>query len=172
MAEDETDLQLDDLEASEKPTANEDVDESDAKDTSSDNTAAEEKTDEATDNSDVDAVAIDETEAKKVEGNSEGIDAEALVAELPEIQELPKGGKDLEAVYDIPVQVSAVLGKSHMQVSELLKLGRGAVVELDRKVGEAIDIYVNNRLVARGEVVVVENRLGITMTEIIKAERS
>ncbi|PPR77905.1 MAG: Flagellar motor switch protein FliN [Alphaproteobacteria bacterium MarineAlpha3_Bin5] len=172
MAEDETDLQLDDLEASEKPTANEDVDESDAKDTNVDNTAAEEKTDEATDNSDVDAVAIDETEAKKDEGNSEGVDAEALIAELPEIQDLPKGGKDLEAVYDIPVQVSAVLGKSHMQVSELLKLGRGAVVELDRKVGEAIDIYVNNRLVARGEVVVVENRLGITMTEIIKAERS
>tara|TARA_B100000029_G_scaffold86441_1_gene76709 strand:+ start:293 stop:811 length:519 start_codon:yes stop_codon:yes gene_type:complete len=172
MAEDETDLQLDDLEASEKPTANEDVDESGAKDTNADNTVAEENTDDATDNSDVDAVAIDETEAKKVEGNSEGIDAEALVAELPEIQDLPKGGKDLEAVYDIPVQVSAVLGKSHMQVSELLKLGRGAVVELDRKVGEAIDIYVNNRLVARGEVVVVENRLGITMTEIIKAERS
>ena len=58
-----------------------------------------------------------------------------------------------------------------MQVSQLLKLGRGAVVELDRKVGEAIDIYVNNRLVARGEVVVVEDRLGVTMTEIIKADR-
>ena len=80
--------------------------------------------------------------------------------------------KDLEAIYDIPVQVSAVLGKSTMQVSQLLKLGRGAVVELDRKVGEAIDIYINNRLVARGEVVVVEDRLVITMTEIIKSERS
>ncbi len=78
---------------------------------------------------------------------------------------------DLEAVYNIPVEVSAVLGKSTMQVAQLLKLGRGAVVELDRKVGEAIDIYVNNRLVARGEVVVVEDRLGVTMTEIIKAER-
>jgi flagellar motor switch protein FliN len=80
--------------------------------------------------------------------------------------------KDLEAVYDIPVQVSAVLGRATMQVSQLLKLGRGAVVELDRKVGEAIDIYVNNRLVARGEVVVVDERLGVTMTEIVKAERS
>ena len=79
---------------------------------------------------------------------------------------------DLEAVYDIPVQVSAVLGKANMQVSQLLKLGRGAVVELDRKVGEAIDIYVNNRLVARGEVVVVEDRLGVTMTEIIKTEHA
>ncbi|NDE90227.1 MAG: flagellar motor switch protein FliN [Alphaproteobacteria bacterium] len=77
----------------------------------------------------------------------------------------------LDAVYAVPVEVSAVLGKATMPVSSLLKLGRGAVVELDRKVGEAIDIYVNNRLVARGEVVVVEDRLGITMTEIIKTER-
>lgn len=80
--------------------------------------------------------------------------------------------KDVDAIYDIPVQISAVLGKSTMQVSQLLKLGRGAVVELDRKVGEAIDIYVNNRLVARGEVVVVEDRLGVTMTEIIKSDRT
>ena len=57
----------------------------------------------------------------------------------------PRAGRDLEAVYDIPVTVSAVLGKATMQVSQLLKLGRGAVVELDRKLGEAIDIYVNNR---------------------------
>lgn len=80
--------------------------------------------------------------------------------------------KDIDAIYDIPVQISAVLGKSTMQVSQLLKLGRGAVVELDRKVGEAIDIYVNNRLVARGEVIVVEDRLGVTMTEIIKSDRT
>jgi flagellar motor switch protein FliN len=84
----------------------------------------------------------------------------------------PQTAKDLEAVYDIPVQISAVLGRATMQVSQLLKLGRGAVVELDRKVGEAIDIYVNNRLGARGEVVVVEERLGVTMTEIVKADRS
>ncbi len=84
---------------------------------------------------------------------------------------LPRNAQDLVAVYDRPVQVSAVLGKSTMQVSQLLKLGRGAVIELDRKVGEAIDIYVNNRLVARGEVVVVEDRLGVTMTEIIKTDR-
>ena len=76
---------------------------------------------------------------------------------------------DLEAVFDVPVTVSAVLGKSGMEVSQLLKLGKGTIVELDRKVGEAIDIYVNDRLVARGEVVLVEERLGITMTEIIKA---
>ena len=79
---------------------------------------------------------------------------------------------DLEAVFDVPVKVSAVLGRARMEVGELLRLGPGAVLELDRKVGEAIDIYVNNRLVARGEVVLVEEKLGVTMTEIIKAERS
>jgi flagellar motor switch protein FliN/FliY len=78
---------------------------------------------------------------------------------------------DLEAVFDVPVQVSAVLGRSKMDVGELLKLGPGTVLELDRRVGEAIDIYVN-RLVARGEVVLVEDKLGVTMTEIIKAERA
>ena len=85
-----------------------------------------------------------------------------------DLPDFPRSSKDLEAVYDIPVQVSAVLGKSTMEVARLLRLGKGAVVELDRKVGEAIDIYVNNRLVARGEVVVLDDRLGITMTEIIK----
>ena len=78
---------------------------------------------------------------------------------------------NVSAIYEIPVQISAVLGRSTMQVSQLLKLGRGAVVELDRKVGEAIDIYVNNRLVARGEVVVVEDKLGVTMTEIVKSDK-
>ena len=94
---------------------------------------------------------------------------QAPAAETPRA---PSNAKELEAVYDIPVQVSAVLGTATMQVSQLLKLGRGAVVELDRRVGEAIDVYVNNRLVARGEVVVVDERLGVTMTEIIKMDRS
>ena len=83
-----------------------------------------------------------------------------------------RSAQDLEAVFDVPVTVSAVLGKSSMEVSQLLKLGKGTIVELDRKVGEAIDIYVNDRLVARGEVVLVEERLGVTMTEIIKAGQS
>ena len=81
-----------------------------------------------------------------------------------------RSAADLEAVFDVPVQVSAVLGRSKMDVGELLKLGPGTVLELDRRVGESIDIYVNNRLVARGEVVLVEDKLGVTMTEIIKAD--
>ena len=83
--------------------------------------------------------------------------------------DLKRAAVDLEAVYDVPVTVQAILGKSAMEVSQLLKLARGTVVQLDRKVGEAIDIYVNDRLVARGEVVLVDDRLGITMTEIIKS---
>jgi flagellar motor switch protein FliN/FliY len=79
---------------------------------------------------------------------------------------------DLDAVFDVPVQIAAVLGRTQMEVSDLLKLEEGDVVELDRKVGEAIDIFVNNRLVARGEVVLVEDRLGVTMTEIIKGENN
>ena len=92
---------------------------------------------------------------------------------LPVVQvDDEKTASDLAPVFDVPVNISAVLGKAHMTVAQLLKLNRGSVLELDRKVGEAIDIFVNNRLVARGEVVVVEDRLGVTMTEIIKTEDS
>ena len=105
--------------------------------------------------------------------NPNNLELDELVGEPTSAADAkPQTAKDLEAVYDIPVQISAVLGRATMQVSQLLKLGRGAVVELDRKVGEAIDIYVNDRLVARGEVVLVEEKLGVTMTEIIKAERN
>jgi flagellar motor switch protein FliN/FliY len=90
----------------------------------------------------------------------------------PDAESVTRGAADLEAVFDVPVQVSAVLGRARMDVGQLLQLGPGTVLELDRKVGEAIDIYVNNRLVARGEVVLVEEKLGVTMTEVIKAERN
>ena len=103
-------------------------------------------------------VKLEEFENKETEG--EGDD-----------EELQRTAQDLEAVYDVPVSISAILGRTHMEVSELLRLDSGDVIELDRKVGEAIDIYVNNRLIARGEVVLVDEKLGITMTEIIKTER-
>ncbi|HEY8616979.1 flagellar motor switch protein FliN [Phenylobacterium sp.] len=79
-----------------------------------------------------------------------------------------KTATDLAPVFDVPVSISAVLGRASLSVAQLLELNQGSVLELDRKVGEAIDIYVNNRLVARGEVVIVDERLGVTMTEIIK----
>ncbi len=105
-------------------------------------------------------IPLDELEAKKATSLG-GDDDHSLV----------RGAADLEAVFDVPVQISAVLGHSRMDVSDLLRLSSGTVLELDRKVGEAIDIYVNDRLVARGEVVLVEDKLGVTMTEIIKSDR-
>jgi flagellar motor switch protein FliN len=113
----------------------------------------------------------DDLNFEDLAGKSEPAGDRPILAEDDE-PAVQRSATDLTAVFDIPVSVSAVLGKSRMQVSSLLKLGRGAVIELDRRVGEAIDIYVNNRLVARGEVVVVEERLGVTMTEIIKTDRS
>jgi flagellar motor switch protein FliN len=109
--------------------------------------------------------------------NDDGLSLNEISDPMEGQEENPFGigepmANDVTAIYDIPVQISAVLGRSSMKVSQLLKLGRGAVIELDRKVGESIDIYVNNRLVARGEVVVVEDKLGITMTEIVKSEQS
>lgn len=82
---------------------------------------------------------------------------------------IEKTAEDLEAVFDVPVRVSVILGRSKVPVSDLLKMDVGTVFELDRQVGEAIEIYVNDRLIARGEIVLVENKLGVTMTEIIKA---
>jgi flagellar motor switch protein FliN/FliY len=90
-----------------------------------------------------------------------------LVADTEKNDANAKGPK-VEAVYDVEIEVAAVLGTAKMPISQILKLGRGAVVELNRKVGEAIELYANNRLVARGEIVVVEDKLGVTMTEIIK----
>lgn len=111
--------------------------------------------------------------------DAKDVDLEDLSGEVkpaPEPQtndeEAERQAADLEAVYDVPVQISAILGHTEVEVSELLKLDEGAVIELDRKVGEAIDIFVNNRLIARGEVVQVENKLGITMTEIIKNDHN
>lgn len=104
----------------------------------------------------------DELDLEELEGKNPKAAAEIE----PTSSDDPDAG--LEAVYDIPVKVSAVLGTCNLQIHQLLKLGRGAVVELDRKVGEAVDIFVNDRLVARGEVVIVEDKLGITMTEIVK----
>lgn len=75
------------------------------------------------------------------------------------------------AVYDVPVEISAVLGTAQIRVSQLLKMGRGAILELDRKVGDSVDILVNKQMVARGDIVVIEDRLGVTLTEDIKAEK-
>jgi flagellar motor switch protein FliN len=78
---------------------------------------------------------------------------------------------DLQAVFDVPVKVQAVLGRARMDIGELMKLKTGDVVELDRRVGEPVDIFVNNRMIARGEVVLIDSALGVTLTEIVRQDR-
>ena len=90
---------------------------------------------------------------------------------LPAGDHTPVGAEGLEAVHDVPVKVQAVLGRARMPVGELLHLTSGTVVELDRRVGEPVDIFVNDRLIARGEVVLIDNALGVTLTEIVRQDR-
>ncbi|MCJ8157700.1 flagellar motor switch protein FliN [Sphingomonas sp. LaA6.9] len=89
----------------------------------------------------------------------------------PQRASAPPTADDLQAVFDVPVKVQAVLGRSRMDIGELLKLKPGHVVELDRRVGEPVDIFVNNRLIARGEVVLIDSALGVTLTEIVRQDR-
>lgn len=114
-------------------------------------------------------MALDEIEDSAKTNVAEDNDDWGGPADIPD---KPRSVADLDAVSEIPVSVTAILGRATMSVDTVLKLGRGAVIELERKVGEPIDVYLNNRLVARGEVVVVDDKLGITMTEIIKGQKA
>ncbi|GJD52812.1 Flagellar motor switch protein FliN [Methylobacterium crusticola] len=80
------------------------------------------------------------------------------------------GTRNLEAILRIPVLVQVVLGSATMPVADLMKLGRGAIVPLDHRVGEPVDVMVNGRVVARGEIVIVEednSRFGVSLTEVV-----
>ncbi|CAK6537673.1 MAG: Flagellar motor switch protein FliN [Candidatus Midichloria mitochondrii] len=78
---------------------------------------------------------------------------------------------NLQAVYDIPLQVRVVLGSTDLKLNQILKLSKGAVVELDKKVGDPVDLFVGDRLVAKGEIVLVDNKVGVTLTELAKSEQ-
>ncbi len=96
-------------------------------------------------------------------------DAEVPTPDADDEAPAPASAEDkIEAAYNISIDIIAVLGTASMKVSQILKLGRGAVVELDRRVGDSIELRAENQLVARGEVVVIEDKLGITITEVIK----
>jgi len=109
---------------------------------------------------------------KDQEGGAE--DAKALEAEVDgsTIDEVSKVENDpeevIDAVYEVSIDVTAVLGTSNMPISQVLKLGRGAVVELDRFVGEEIELFAEENLIAKGEVVVVDDQLAVNITKIIK----
>lgn len=104
-------------------------------------------------------------------GGSGGLGLEEMTPSQPDgpMVSTERSAADLEAVFDVPVRISVVLGRTRIPIASLLRMDVGTVVELDRQVGEAVEIFINERLVARGEIVLVENRLGVTMTEIVKA---
>lgn len=89
----------------------------------------------------------------------------------PGADDRPAPMHEFEAVFDVPVKVHAVLGRSRMEIGQLMRLRAGDIVELDRRVGEPVDLFINNRLIARGEVVLIENALGVTLTEIVRQDR-
>jgi len=94
----------------------------------------------------------------------------ALEPHIPDSDDRPAfdASLALDRVSDIPIRVSAVLGRTRMSVADLAALKDGSIVPLDRKVGEPIDLYVNDRLIARGELVMLDGVLGVTMTEIVR----
>jgi len=97
--------------------------------------------------------------------------AEAEAVELEELKEdAPITGEEkrkLDAILDIPVTISMEVGRSHISIRNLLQLNQGSVVELDRVAGEALDVLVNGTLIAHGEVVVVNDKFGIRLTDVI-----
>ena len=85
---------------------------------------------------------------------------------------LGAGGSDLSRVLDIPVQLSVELGRKRMPIKQVMQLGPGSVVELDARAGEPMDVLVNGYLIARGEVVVVDDKFGVRLTDVVTpAER-
>lgn len=82
-------------------------------------------------------------------------------------EEIGEGDERLEYIMDIPLELSVELGKKNMLIYDLLQLGQGSIVELDKLAGEPLEIYVNRKLVAKGEVVVVGEKFGVRLTDII-----
>ena len=74
--------------------------------------------------------------------------------------------RDLDPVLDVPIKLTAILGRTKLPISEVLRLAEGSVLELEKAIGEPVELLVNDRLVARGEVVLVDHQLGVTLSEI------
>ena len=112
-----------------------------------------------------------EEEAKGEDDTSDEFGAGAEVAELDELEEeteiTPKEKRKLDTILDIPVTISMEVGRSNISIRNLLQLNQGSVVELDRVAGEPLDVLVNGTLIAHGEVVVVNDKFGIRLTDVI-----
>ena len=121
------------------------------------------------------AAMAEQAEAEEEEGSgSEDADLlgaqDVQPAELDELQEEPITGEEkrkLDTILDIPVTISMEVGRSLISIRNLLQLNQGSVVELDRVAGEPLDVLVNGTLIAHGEVVVVNDKFGIRLTDVI-----
>jgi flagellar motor switch protein FliN/FliY len=105
--------------------------------------------------------------------NHENVMGEQSVAQDLDFAEIEKSGdgienpRGLDFLLDVPLEVTVELGRTRIQIGELLKLGQGSIVELERLTNEPVDIFINHKLMAHGEVVVVNERIGIRLTNII-----
>lgn len=119
------------------------------------------------------ALATDEQEAIKEEKAKSTLSASAQEATFKDLTEearsprVDSGRRELDFILDIPLDVSAELGRTKLLINELLQLGQGSVVELNKLAGEPLEVYVNSKLVARGEAVVINEKFGVRLTDII-----
>ncbi len=121
-------------------------------------------------------------EEQKPDGSTARPDPEELkelLDEQPSSGDTAKGTRDggntpdsrsLEFLYDVPLQVSVEVGRSKLLLRDLLKMGEGYVIELDKLAGEPLDLYVNSRLIARGEAVMVGDKFGIRLTDVVSTK--
>lgn len=119
------------------------------------------------------ALAEDEQNVIKEEKEKKSLAAQADIAMFKDMTEEANASRvdttrrELDFILDIPLDVSAELGRTRLLINELLQLGQGSVVELDKLAGEALEVYVNGKLVARGEAVVINEKFGVRLTDII-----
>lgn len=86
---------------------------------------------------------------------------------VEELEEQGQGEMNLDFILDIPLELSVELGKTKMLVNDLLQLGQGSIIELNKLAGESLEVYINHKLIARGEVVVVNEKFGVRLTDVI-----
>ena len=97
----------------------------------------------------------------------EALDEQEMIEDSADIADMASEERDLDFILDIPLELSVELGKTRMLVNDLLQLGQGSVVELNKLAGEPLEVYINRKLVARGEVVVVNEKFGVRLTDIV-----
>lgn len=104
--------------------------------------------------------------AAKASNEDEGKKSQPTFAEVSEEGEAKRAPRDIEFLLDIPLLVSVEIGRTRMLIKDLLQLGQGSVIEFDKLVGEPMEVLVNDKLIARGEVVVVNEKFGVRLTDI------